>query len=318
MKSRILMFFAIAFMGIAGCSDPCDDAVCLNGATCDDGDCICALGFSGTNCETAVDPCTQVTCDAGQVCQGGECYTLPVANFTITGNGCMASCSILFSNNSTDATSYSWNFGDGSNSTEANPTHEYQNGGSYTVTLTATNLYGSALANQSVLIQSENDPCEGVTCLNGGTCVNGSCNCDDGYTGPNCGSEVTPSSMRITKIVVTEFLNDGWDTFPASSPDIYVTLRTGSSCSGGSLLYTSNYYQDAYPGPNYDFVPSAPINISSPTSPIAICLYDDDVSGPEAMGGIYFNPYESGSDFPAMRTISAGDITYKVYFTYYW
>lgn len=160
------------------------------------------------------------------------------------------------------------------------------------------------------------DPCEGVTCLNGGTCVNGSCNCATGYTGPNCASEVTPSSMRITKIVVTNFINGGWDVIPASSPDIYVTVGSGSNCSSG--LYSSNYYQDAYPGPNYDFVPSSPINISNPTSPITICLYDYDLSGDEYMAGVYFNPYENGDDFPAVRTLTVSGLTCKVYLTYYW
>jgi PKD repeat protein len=154
MKSRILMFFAIAFIGIAGCSDPCDDAVCLNGATCDDGTCICPLGFSGEHCETAVDPCSQVTCDEGEVCSGGTCHTLPVANFTFVGNGCTAACSILFTNSSTDATSYSWNFGDGNSSTEASPTHEYLAGGTYTVVLTATSAHGTSTKTEQVLIQS--------------------------------------------------------------------------------------------------------------------------------------------------------------------
>jgi PKD repeat protein len=42
-------------------------------------------------------------------------------------------------NNSTNATSYEWNFGDGSTSTLSNPSHTYVDGGNYTVTLTAFN-----------------------------------------------------------------------------------------------------------------------------------------------------------------------------------
>lgn len=30
--------------------DPCKDVTCLNGATCSDGDCICAAGYEGTDC----------------------------------------------------------------------------------------------------------------------------------------------------------------------------------------------------------------------------------------------------------------------------
>jgi hypothetical protein len=34
--------------------DPCDDVVCLNGGTCNDGSCACATGFEGTTCGTEV------------------------------------------------------------------------------------------------------------------------------------------------------------------------------------------------------------------------------------------------------------------------
>lgn len=33
------------------------------------------------------------------------------------------------------------------------------------------------------------DPCENVTCLNGGSCDDGSCNCPDGYNGSQCENE---------------------------------------------------------------------------------------------------------------------------------
>lgn len=34
---------------------------------------------------------------------------------------------------------------------------------------------------------SKKDPCEGVTCKNNGTCVDGSCKCPTGYEGVDCG-----------------------------------------------------------------------------------------------------------------------------------
>ena len=45
---------------------------------------------------------------------------------------------VTFSNFSQNATSYSWNFGDGNTSTDENPVHEYADFGTYTVVLTAT------------------------------------------------------------------------------------------------------------------------------------------------------------------------------------
>jgi PKD repeat protein len=49
-------------------------------------------------------------------------------------------------------TSWSWTFGDGTTSTSQNPSHVYAAGGSYTVTLTATNLTGSRSANSTITV----------------------------------------------------------------------------------------------------------------------------------------------------------------------
>jgi hypothetical protein len=54
-------------------------------------------------------------------------------------NQSIGSYTVQFLNNSTNASSYSWNFGDGNTSTSANPSHTYATGGDFTVVLTATN-----------------------------------------------------------------------------------------------------------------------------------------------------------------------------------
>jgi PKD repeat protein len=51
---------------------------------------------------------------------------------------CSAPANVQFTNNSLNALSYSWDFGDGSISTLANPTHSYIALGTYTVVLTAS------------------------------------------------------------------------------------------------------------------------------------------------------------------------------------
>ncbi len=50
---------------------------------------------------------------------------------------------VVFTNFSQNATSYSWNFGDGNTSTEENPTHVYAETGEFVVVLTATNSAGA-------------------------------------------------------------------------------------------------------------------------------------------------------------------------------
>lgn len=48
---------------------------------------------------------------------------------------------------------------------------------------------GSILLSVSSCKKEETDPCETVSCLNGGTCNNGTCACSAGYEGANCQTE---------------------------------------------------------------------------------------------------------------------------------
>ncbi len=74
--------------------------------------------------------------------------TPPVADFdfSIDETGLI----VTFTNTSTDAISYEWNFGDGESSSAEAPTHTYADFGSYEVTLTATGEGGSDESTQTV------------------------------------------------------------------------------------------------------------------------------------------------------------------------
>lgn len=68
----------------------------------------------------------------------------PVAQFTGSPTSGTAPLAVTFTDQSSNSpTSWSWSFGDGGTSTAQNPGHTYANPGSYTVTLTAANAFGS-------------------------------------------------------------------------------------------------------------------------------------------------------------------------------
>lgn len=58
---------------------------------------------------------------------------------------------VSFTSNSSGAVSWSWDFGDGGNSTQENPSHAYLDAGTYTVVLTATDANGCTVTSSQVI-----------------------------------------------------------------------------------------------------------------------------------------------------------------------
>ncbi len=68
---------------------------------------------------------------------------LPIANFSASTNGCTLPVSVTFTNSSTGASTYSWNFGNGQTSTSASPPNQtYTTAGTYNVQLIVTTSFG--------------------------------------------------------------------------------------------------------------------------------------------------------------------------------
>jgi len=81
---------------------------------------------------------------------------LPTSNFSFDGTSKRAPQTVMFTNTSTDAVSYAWDFGDGTSSTEESPKHQYKNGGAFTVSLTSKNQTGKSniLSKQMIVLPS--------------------------------------------------------------------------------------------------------------------------------------------------------------------
>lgn len=164
--------------------------------------------------------------------------------------------------------------------------------------------------------KKDEDPCKDTKCLNGGVCVDGSCNCPNGFYGSDCSKQRTPLKILINKIEVQRFPatdgGAGWDF--SSGPDILPKMFFN-----GSLIYESNeYVSNANPSSYYEFIPSPSIEIINPFEQYSLSLYDyDDLDPDDFMGGVLFYPYSSTGGFPNTIYLDAGgDVAFKIYVSY--
>lgn len=79
----------------------------------------------------------------------------PIARFNQSMNICNNKLAVSFRDSSILATSYLWNFGDGTTSTEANPIHVYPRAGTYSVYLTVTNGDCSHSRNRIITVDNQ-------------------------------------------------------------------------------------------------------------------------------------------------------------------
>lgn len=79
----------------------------------------------------------------------------PVAHFTYDGTQkIVAPAKVSFKNESQKAESYTWDFGDGQTSTEAQPAHQYAHSGNYVVKLTAAKGSKSKTMEQTIQVKA--------------------------------------------------------------------------------------------------------------------------------------------------------------------
>lgn len=128
-----------------------------------------------------------------------------------------------FSDQTTGATSWTWDFGDGQSSTQQNPTNNYNGSGTYTVTLTATNANGCSDTAQSIITVLEGILIPNVFSPNGdGT--------NDEFYIPNSG-------LKEYKIEIY----DRWGVkiFESEAPSIHWDghSTSGMPCTDGTYYY---------------------------------------------------------------------------------
>ena len=168
---------------------------------------------------------------------------LPIPNFDFFE---IAPLTYEFENNSSDALTYLWDFGDGQTSTEVNPTHAYDQTGLYTVRLTAFNDCGSDFITQEISIESlpiaefSADPTQGCTPLAVQFSDNSSSNSDSWFWEFEGGSPST-STLRNPSV---DYFNEG----------IYDVTLTVTNDLGSNTTTKENYiFVQTQPVADFDF-----------------------------------------------------------------
>jgi len=153
--------------------------------------------------------------------------------------------------------------------------------------------------------KEEADPCDDLKCLNGGECHDGQCDCPEGYTSFNCGDQITPSRIMVSKVKVTSWPeqrvnDDPWDS--DSDPDILWELRTEQN---QTVLSSDSVYYDAATGVDLEQNIQPQLSITSPAAQGYFFRIQDLDAGnfKETMDQAGFRFYEPFNGFPDILNV---------------
>lgn len=104
--------------------------------------------------------------------------------------------------------------------------------------MTALIMLISVSAITSSCTKKKIDPCERVSCLNGGTCAGGTCSCPTGFTGTNCADKATTTISYRNNVFtpITIAVNGATKTIPVGGSVSY-TGKYGETITGSALTY---------------------------------------------------------------------------------
>ena len=166
-----------------------------------------------------------------------------IASFTSGSSALMAT----FTNTSTNATSYAWDFGDSNSSTQENPSHTYVADGTYNVCLTVTGPCGTNTACSSITI-SGNGPSASIQ-------SNVSSGCQPLTINYHADVSANTSSVQWTFGGGTPATSNAIDqTVVYNNPGTYLTTLVATNPSGAS---TDNLQVTVNPKPIAAFTSSA-------------------------------------------------------------
>lgn len=215
----------------------------------------------------------------------------PTADFTFTLSSQNAPTSVSFSSITTNATTYFWEFGDGSISSSMNPQHTYTTGGNYTVKLTVTGSGGVKSITKSITIG-------------------------------NAISKVKITRIDIASIPSTNGVLN-WDS-ATDKPDIYMKLFDETGAAGPRTATIWNFIPSLTT--TYSVTFTSPITSTDLiNSVLKVQVWDDDsdntfdLNGDDKIGEVPFTirNYTSGANkYPTMVTESSNGTMVIMYMTW--
>jgi PKD repeat protein len=200
----------------------------------------------GVFCPTVIEP----VCGCNNMTYNNACEAFYSGGVTAWTAGACSGCAAAFSYAQQTASftftdqstvvspSYSWDFGDGSTSTDPNPSHTYAQPGWYNVCLVVTGLNGGNLTCSDISCQMvySNDGCIDSSLI----CIPGSLCCDAPINDPVCGCD----GVEYPNPCTATFWGGVMQSTPGScvpngvSTSVGLTVSVRPNPSNGPLLLT--------------------------------------------------------------------------------